>query len=216
MDQDPLKTRKSLIERIRDRDDQKSWREFFNTYWKLIYGTALKAGLSREEAEEVVQETMITVTNMLDGFEYDPDRSTFKNWLLHKTRWRIIDQVRKRPKVKMDEASGDEASSRTPLAERIADPESLDYQNIWEEEWQKNLMDVALSKVKKKVKARQYQIFDLYVLKNWPVAEIRKTLKISATQVYVAKHRISGLLKKEVKRIETAMEQSGQTQGNST
>lgn len=209
MDQDPLKTRKSLIERIRDRDDQKSWREFFNTYWKLIYGTAVKAGLSREEAEEVVQETMITVTNMLDGFDYDTDRSSFKNWLLHKTRWRIIDQVRKRPKLKMNATGGGDSSPRTPLAERQPDPESLNYQDIWEMEWQKNLMDVALGRIKKQIKARQYQIFDLYVIKNWPVAEIRKTLKVSAAQIYLNKHRICGLLKKEIKRIEMAMETAG-------
>lgn len=209
MDHDPLKTRKSLIERMRDRDDQRSWREFFNTYWKLIYGTGIKAGLSREEAEEVVQETMITVANMLDGFEYDPDRSSFKNWLLHKTRWRIIDQVRKRPKLEMDHAHSSNETSRTPAHERIADPDSLNYQDIWEAEWQKNLMDVAIDRVKKQVKARQFQIFDLYVLKNWSVAEIRKTLKVNAAQIYLNKHRISGLLKKEIKRIEAAMEKSG-------
>lgn len=209
MDQDPLKTRKSLIERMRNRDDQRSWREFFNTYWKLIYGTAIKAGLTREEAEEVVQETMITVTNMLDGFEYNPDRSSFKNWLLHKTRWRIIDQIRKRPKLELQRAQAANESTRTPLHERIADPDSLNYQDIWEEEWQKNLMDVAIERVKKQVKARQFQIFDLYVLKNWSVADIRKTLKVNAPQIYLAKHRISGLLKKEIKRIETVLEQGG-------
>lgn len=209
MDQDPLKTRRSLIERMRDRDDQRSWREFFNTYWKLIYGTALKSGLSPEEAEDVVQETMITVTNMLDGFEYDPDKSTFKNWLLHKTRWRIIDQVRKRPRLEIDRGRSGGDSTRTPAHERVADPDSLNYQDIWEEEWQKNLMDVAIERIRKQVKARQFQIFDLYVLKNWSVAEIRKTLKVSAAQIYLTKHRISGLLKKEVKQIEAAMEKSG-------
>ena len=148
---------------------------------------------------------------MLDGFNYDHERSTFKNWLLHKTRWRIIDQVRKRPKLRVDAVHHDSASSRTPLAERVVDPESLDYQDIWEEEWQKNLMDVALRRVKKQIKARQYQIFDLYVLKNWPVAEIRKTLKVTAAQVYLTKHRVSGLLKKEIKRIEAVMEQGGRS-----
>src|SRR5262245_58373801 len=51
-----LKTRASLIERLRDRDDRDSWREFFNRYWKLVYGLAIKSGLTEGEAEEVVQE----------------------------------------------------------------------------------------------------------------------------------------------------------------
>ena len=48
-------TRRSLVNRLRNRSDQESWREFFNTYWKLIYAVALKAGLTDQEAEDVVQ-----------------------------------------------------------------------------------------------------------------------------------------------------------------
>lgn len=209
MEEQSLKTRQSLIQRLRDRDDQKSWREFFNTYWKLIYGTALKAGLTREEAEEVVQETMITVANMLDGFEYDPDRSSFKNWLLHKTRWRIIDQVRKRPKAPLERAPDRGDTSRTPVHERIPDPESLNYQDIWDAEWQRNLMDVALERLKQQVKPRHFQIFDLYVLKHWSVADVRRTLNVSAAQVYLVKHRLTGLLKKEIQRLTVALDQGG-------
>ena len=38
-------TRHSLLTRLKDWDDDKSWREFFDTYWKLIYSVALKSGL---------------------------------------------------------------------------------------------------------------------------------------------------------------------------
>jgi RNA polymerase sigma-70 factor (ECF subfamily) len=56
------------------------------------------------------------------------------------------------------------------------------------------------------VNARQYQIFDLYVLQNWPVAEVARILCVSAEQVYLAKHRISRLLKKEVAKLERGQE----------
>ena len=55
-----IPTRWSLISRLKDWDDRESWKNFFDTYWKLIYGAAIKAGLSDVEAEEVVQETVIT------------------------------------------------------------------------------------------------------------------------------------------------------------
>jgi DNA-directed RNA polymerase specialized sigma24 family protein len=42
-------------------EDQASWRDFFNTYWKFIYGVAIKSGLSDSEAEDVVQETVLSV-----------------------------------------------------------------------------------------------------------------------------------------------------------
>ena len=61
-------TRRSLIERLRDLDDQPSWREFFDTYWKLIYAAAIQAGLSAQEAEDVVQETVIGVARKMPDF----------------------------------------------------------------------------------------------------------------------------------------------------
>jgi hypothetical protein len=47
----------------------------------------------------------------------------------------------------------------------------------------------------------QWQIFDLSALKQWPVAEAVKALGISAGRVYIARYRVSGLLKKEIKRL---------------
>src|SRR5881628_645151 len=93
---DLLATRWSLLARLKDWQDQASWQEFFDAYWKLIYSVALKAGLSDAEAQEVVQETVISVAKKMPEFKADPAAGSFKSWLLTLTRWRIIDQVRKR------------------------------------------------------------------------------------------------------------------------
>jgi hypothetical protein len=50
------KTRMSLIERLSDWEDQKTWNEFYQTYWRLIYSVSLKSGLGQDEAFDVVQE----------------------------------------------------------------------------------------------------------------------------------------------------------------
>ena len=47
-----LPTRHSLVERLKDLDDQASWQEFFDTYWRLIRSVALKAGLTEAEAQD--------------------------------------------------------------------------------------------------------------------------------------------------------------------
>ena len=81
-----LQTRWSLIGRLKDMDDRQSWQEFFDAYWKLIYSVALKAGLSDAEAQEVVQETVISVANKMPEFKADPAAGSFKSWLLTLTR----------------------------------------------------------------------------------------------------------------------------------
>ena len=91
-----IPTRQSLLVRLKNWEDQASWKDFFETYWRLIYGAALKAGLTETEAQEVVQETVITVAKGLRKSELDPARGSFKGWLLHTTRWKIADQFRTR------------------------------------------------------------------------------------------------------------------------
>jgi RNA polymerase sigma factor (sigma-70 family) len=201
-----IATRQSLLTRLKNRDDSEGWRIFFDTYWKLIYGFALKFGLSDDEAQEVVQETVIGVAKYIESFKYKQNRGSFKSWLLRMTRWRISDQVRKRfpssPGPPSTRSGEEEDTKRTTLVDQIPDPASLDLNRAWNEDWQKNLMDAAMERVKQKVKPKQYQMFDLYVIKEWPVDVICRSLGVSVGQVYIAKHRVASLIKKEIKTLE--------------
>jgi RNA polymerase sigma-70 factor (ECF subfamily) len=58
-----------------------------------------------------------------------------------------------------------------------------------------------MERVKQTVKAEQFQIFDLYVLQHWPLKEVTRVLGVSAGQVYLAKHRVSALLKKQARKL---------------
>jgi hypothetical protein len=49
-----IPTRESLLSRLKNWEDRDSWEDFFDTYWKLIYGTARKAGLTDAEAQDIV------------------------------------------------------------------------------------------------------------------------------------------------------------------
>ena len=170
-----------------------------------MYTAALKSGLNETEAQEVVQETVIAVAKKMHAFKYDPAVGSFKSWLLHITRCRIADQLRKRYKEAVVVQPASAETSRTDAMARLPDPNSLNLEAIWEEDWQENLIAAALTRVKKQVKPRQYQIFDLYVVKGWSVNQVRQTLGVSATQVYLAKFRISNLVKKAVKKLEAEM-----------
>ncbi|HMC27192.1 MAG TPA: sigma-70 family RNA polymerase sigma factor [Verrucomicrobiae bacterium] len=200
-----IPTRRSLLTRLKNWDDQESWKDFFDTYWKLIYGVAIKAGLNDVEAQEVVQETIIAVAKQMEGFKYDPQIGSFKGWLLHTTRWRIGDQLRKRRGEAGAPGREYKPSTRTATIERIPDPAGSKLEAIWEAEWRNNIFEAAIEKVKHRVDARQYQIFDLYVMKRWPVKKVAATLGVSSGQVYLAKHRIFALVKKEITLLESKM-----------
>jgi RNA polymerase sigma factor (sigma-70 family) len=195
-----IPTRNSLLGRLKDWDDEASWRDFFDTYWKLIYLSAVGSGLTDAEAQDVVQETVIEVCRRMPTFHYEPKKGAFKSWLLKLTFWRVTDQLRRRQR----------RSNQIPLNVVVPDeeleqelpPAAQEMESLWENEWQRNLMAAAVQRVKTKVNARQFQIFDLCVIQEWPIARVTKTLKINRGQVYLAKHRVSSQIKKELQELE--------------
>ena len=196
-----LKTRASLLERLRDCQDQTSWEDFFDTYWRLIYSTARKAGLSEEEAQDAVQETMLCVSRRMPTFRYNPARGSFKGWLLRLTRWRVVDQFRKRGPAQVHHGSGG-ANGSTELVADIPDPASLVPPDEWEIDWKKNLAEAALARVRARVDPQKFQLFDFYVNKEWPAAKVAERFGVSVNQVYLVRHRLTALLTKEIERLE--------------
>jgi RNA polymerase sigma-70 factor (ECF subfamily) len=178
MDRDDLiPTRATLIERLKSWQDQSSWQEFFDSYWRLIYNVARKGGLTEAESQDVVQETMISVARHMPGFKYDPSVGSFKTWLLNLTRWRIADQIRSRA-VAGQPAAAKYPSAPEPVPEEIIDPASERLDAYWNDQWEKNLFDAE---------------------------RVARTYKISVDQVYLIKHRVAQMIKDEVKRLEANM-----------
>ena len=214
-----LPTRQSLLSRLKDWDDHEGWRDFFDTYWRLIFGLAVKSGLTNTEAEDVVQETLLAVAKEIPDFKYDPARGSFKGWLLEITRRRIANQVRRRLKHRHatagplvgeaprqpSAARNEPDQRRTATVERVPDPNSDEMEKLWDQEWRRNLLETSIVRVKKRVSAKQYQMFNLYVMMQWPMNQVQKTLGVSAAQVYMAKMRIGRLIKSEVRTLERKM-----------
>jgi hypothetical protein len=48
-------------------------------------------------------------------------------------------------------------------------------------------------------------MFDFYIVKGMPAATVARTFGASIGQVYLARHRISKLIKKEVRLLESSM-----------
>lgn len=205
--EDLLPTRRSLLGRLKDWHDDQSWQEFFDTYWRLIYNVALKAGLTPAEAEEVVQETMLSVAKKMKEFQYDPALGSFKGWLLQLTGWRITNQFNKRSTAGATspvaaEMAGSGTEAPNPAREAAIQPE---LERWWAAEWEQNLLRAAMQHVQRRANPRDFQIFDLCVVKQKPMNEVRGFLGVSAMQVYLARHRVGGLVRKEIARLKERM-----------
>ncbi|MCX6896130.1 MAG: sigma-70 family RNA polymerase sigma factor [Verrucomicrobia bacterium] len=187
-----------MIQRLKNWQDQSSWENFFEIYWKLIYRFAIKSGLTEEEAQDVVQETMSAVARHMPSFKYDPAVGSFKAWLLNMTRWRISDQRAKRQQVVCAESNSTEVNG-------VLDPSSQYLEAAWNAEWEQHMMEAAMARVRRNLDPQKYQIFDFCVNKGWPPEKVAQAFGVSIDQIYLAKHRVLEVIKEEVARLEREM-----------
>jgi RNA polymerase sigma-70 factor (ECF subfamily) len=198
-----LATRRSLVDGLANWRDRRHWQDFHKTYSKLIYAFARRAGLTDAEANDALQETLLTVARRAEGFHYDPARGSFKGWLLQIARWRVADQFQKRLPAQPHLARTG-GTARTATIARAIDPAGPELEAVWNSEWYANLLATALERVKRKISPRQYQIFDCYVVKEWPAQRVQRDLGVNLAQVYLAKHRVAALLKKEIEALQAS------------
>jgi RNA polymerase sigma-70 factor (ECF subfamily) len=136
-------------------------------------------------------------------FRYDPKKGSFKQWLLLITRRRIHDHLRRVYRslpMARDESEG-RGFEQVPSAMPAPD-EQIDA--AWEQEWQDNILQAALLRVRQRVNPKAYQVFDYCVLQAMPVRQAAKMLGLNAAQVYLAKHRVSASIKRAVRELELA------------
>jgi RNA polymerase sigma-70 factor (ECF subfamily) len=198
-----LPTRQSLLSRLRDLEDQSGWREFFDIYWRLIYNVARRSGLAETQAEDVVQNTFIYLARRMPRFHYDRKRGSFKSWLRVVTRSRI--NVYRRTENAGErfirEPLPGTGSDETDALEELPDPAADALDEVWQREWEENLLNAAFQRVRTRVSSQQLLIFRLATLGELSLTQVARKLGVSLPQVYLARHRVGKLFKAEVLRL---------------
>ncbi|NQT11897.1 MAG: sigma-70 family RNA polymerase sigma factor [Planctomycetes bacterium] len=183
-----VNTRATLLERLRDGQDQLSWEEFFRSYWPAVYALARHRGCSGETAEEIVQDVMLKVFETRDVFQYDPARGRFRDWMATLVRNRVAERRRK-PSERLRARGGSD--------EALPEPESDETQPDAECEtaFEKALLLVLLDVVRREVDPRTYLAFELLSFDELPGREVARITGLSRNAAYKARKRV-------VKRLE--------------
>ena len=172
-------TRKSLIERILDGDEE-SWDTFYANYSRLVYAIGERSGLSADDCEDLVQEVMRTIFNNKDCFRYDSSTGKFRTYLTGIVKHKVCDFYRRRDGRVV--AMGEEAVLET------AEPSNR-LEDVCAEEWKNHLLNVALMELREKVDPGTFDAFQMYVLQERQPRDVADALSISESSVYVYKNR---------------------------
>lgn len=188
---EPIPTRRSLISRVKDPADQRSWREFHDTYHQLLHEAALRAGLPPEDAEDTVQETLELVSRNIGTFKATGQPGAFKAWLFEITR-SVIEQRKQRRAATPapPEVPTDATRTATAVAAPPATTSRTPLEQVWDEEWRRNIEERALETLKCEVDAREFQVFFLHVLKGNSAFEVARALGTNALKVFFLKRRL--------------------------
>lgn len=195
-----LRTRHTLLFRLRDWEDKSTWREFYGMYHDYVYRFARGAGLTHHEAEDIIHDVFQNVAAKIGEYEAREQRGSFRRWLGNQTRWRVMDKLRERRKV--PGIGGDSSppfdrdGDQTPLLDRL--PAEDDEEDRWERDWQQQLLDTAMARLATRVSPQHLQVFQLHRKKGWSLVRVSRELGVGLASVYAINSRLTKKLKAEV------------------
>ncbi len=187
-------TRPSLLANLADGPNgQPAWREFFDRYAPAIYRVACMRGLSHDDAEDIVQQTMVSISSHISDFQYDRDRGRFRNWVRTIAENKIKSVWRRRSAGGMDAAFVEGVSDGAPSIEEI-----------WEDEWRIQDLLWCLDQVERDVAPRKMEAFRKYALEGVPAQEVAREMNMTVGNVYVTRHSILGKVRIKMAELERA------------
>jgi RNA polymerase sigma factor (sigma-70 family) len=189
-------TRVTLLHRLNQNPgDQISWSEFVRLYGPAIRGWLVHWGLQEADAQDVTQNVLLRLTTKLPQFKYDPARS-FRGWLKTLTHHAWHDFVTE--SGYRNRGSGD--TSILDQLQTVAAREDLTARV--EAEFDKELLEVALTRARERVAATTWEAFKLAALDGVVPQEVADKLCVRVSQVYLAKHRVQKLVQEEIRVLE--------------
>lgn len=189
------KTSATLIGRLAATPgDSIAWGEFVARYGPMIKIWCRSRGLQNADVDDVAQSVLMRIADRIRNFEYDATLS-FRAWLKTLTHHAWYDFVQK--ENRNHASTGKNAwpalmttEARDDLSERL------------EQEYDAELLEMAIFRVKLRVNDRTWNAFELSAIQQKSGAEVAAELGMKVAHVYVAKGEVMKRLKDELSRME--------------
>jgi RNA polymerase sigma factor (sigma-70 family) len=189
-------TRLSLLARVRDPGDGRSWDEFYAIYRPLIFGYLRSLGLKEHDANDVSHEVFCRLLAILPTFELDSRRGRFRTYLWRLTYTTLVDGARKK---KIRDRAEEEWVRHFSEADESG---SRELEGLFTLLHRKRILEVVLPRVRATVSKKAWACFDGRLVGRRPAAEIAAGLGITANAVYVYASRVLQEVRRRCAEIE--------------
>ena len=174
--------------------DGAAWDRFVERYQPMICAWCLKWGAQPFDADDVAQQVLTKLVTAMKTFRYDPGRS-FRAWLKTVTQNAWTDFA-KSQRLR----TGADPGRILSIADSYDALADLEQQ--MEEALDRELFELAMHRVEKRVKPTTWQAFRRTVIDNRPGPEVARELGMQVAHVFVAKHRVQKMLEQEVRALQ--------------
>jgi RNA polymerase sigma factor (sigma-70 family) len=186
-------TRASLLVRLRDPADAEAWRQFVLVYAPVVYAYARRRQLQDADAADLTQEVLRNVAKAARGFDYDPNRGSFRSWLFTVTRNKLLDlRERQRRGQGAGGTSAHELLEQQPAREDEA---------LWDAEFRRHLFALAAEQIRPEFEERTWRAFWQTAVDGQKPQEVAAGLGLSIGAVYIARSRVQARMKERVREL---------------
>jgi len=193
-----LSTQLSLLEDLASPRQEMAWPVFLSRYGGIVQDWCRQWGASAEEAEDIVQETLLRVFLNIGQFQHR-GRYSFRSWLKTIARNIWLTLVRERCRVDHKEPAGLEQEPRFSLLSFQA-RESLE--DLFNRMASQEILDMASHRVRARVSEATWAIFRMSEIEEVPGPEIARSLGVTIVAVHHATSRVRAMLRQEIRKID--------------
>lgn len=183
-------TKASLLADLRKGAEAAAWTLFVDLYTPVVYHYCRRRGLQDADSRDVTQHVMARVFWGISNFEYNPAIGRFRCWLGAIAAREII-RYRGRSTRPGRGAGGGEGDE---IAARMIAPADSD----WLEEFNAQVLRIALIRIRGRFDEATWQAFDLTWLGDVEADDATRRLGRTAAWIYKARFRVLKRLREEV------------------
>jgi RNA polymerase sigma factor (sigma-70 family) len=198
------RTSPTLLGRLRQAPtDQEAWACFVDRYGPKIYEWCRAWRLQEADAEDVTQAVLLRLARRMGRFAYDPAKS-FRGWLRTLTRHAVCDFLKQRK-------GGHVGSGDSQVLEWLQTVEAReDLAARLEEEYDRELLEEAMARVRLRVPPRRWEAFRLAALEGLSGAEVAARLQMKVATAYAERSKVQAIVGEELRKLEAAGDRAGE------
>jgi RNA polymerase sigma-70 factor (ECF subfamily) len=173
----------TLLEQLNRAGDEASWDRLVDLYSPLLRSWLLRYDVQPADADDLIQDVLLTVTKELSGFAHNQQTGAFRNWLRRIVVNRLRNFWRKR---------GRDVVGGSDLAHRLSELEEPqgELSQIWDREHNLHLVRQLFELIEPKFSDTTRTAFRRLTLDGATGDEVAQELGITLSAVFNAKSRV--------------------------